>query len=199
VSHPLFPLFVPAILKYSNSIHTGIRQAITYGLGVYCQYGGNVIAPYLEEILNTLIGIITKPDSRNKSFASSTENAISSVGKIIQFQTSFLNEKLPEVIKLWLSWLPLQIDLIEAKLVHKQLCTLIETNHPGIFGENFSNLPVILGIFADITSSKLVNKETNQRIMTIVKLMQSQDAERVNQAFSTLPQVKQDRLLRQLN
>jgi hypothetical protein len=195
-SHPLFPMFIPVILQHAKSPHTGIRQAITFGCGVYAQFGGTVIQPYIESILNTLLEIISQPNSRNKTYASSTENAISSVGKIIKFQPQLLGNKLPEVVRLWLSWLPLEIDIIEAKVVHRQLCELIQSNNPHVFGENFKNLPVILNIFSDIISSRLIKKDTSTLIIDIVKNMQNQMPDVVNAAFGTLPQNKKDRLIR---
>jgi len=186
-------------LQHINSSHTGIRQSITYGLGVYCQYGADAIVPFLDQILNYLVELITKPDSRNKTFAASTENAISSVGKIIQYHPDKINDKLKDLTRLWLTWLPIEIDLVEAKLVHKQLCQLIQTNHPFIFGDNFENLPIILNVFADIIYSKLVKKETNLQITAIIKEMQSQNPELVKTAFNSLPPNKQERLARQLN
>jgi hypothetical protein len=75
--------------------------------------------------LEILLSVITKPDSREDENAPPTENAISSVGKIIVFQESELGADVPELMKLWLSWLPIEVDEIEAKAVHKHLCNLI--------------------------------------------------------------------------
>jgi len=198
-SQSLYQQFIPNILPFANSSHPGIIQAITYGCGSYVIYGGKEIDSFFEKILNTLITIICKKDSRNKTLASSTENAISSIGKIIQFRYDLLGDKLGELIKGWLSWLPLEDDIGEAKLVHKQLCDLIESNHPHIFGNNFENLPVIFNIFSDIISTQLVKKSTNAQIVDIIKKIQNQNSELANSALNSLPLNKRERILRQLN
>jgi len=198
-SHPLFQYFIPTIIENFKNSHTPIRQAITFGSGVFAQFGGNVIQPFLESITTNLIEILSSPESRNKTYVYSTENGISSVGKIIEYQPQTMGNRLNEVSILWLSWLPLQVDMMEAKIAHKQLCRLIKANNAHILGENFSNLPRILAVFADIIGSKLVKKETTAEIIEIVKGMQVQIPNIVAAAFQSLPQNKQERLSRQLN
>lgn len=118
-------LFMPFMLNYVTDEHDGVRQAACYGLGVCAQHGGDLFKPYAKKALELLLSVITKPDSRDEDNAPPTENAISSVGKIIVYQESELGGDVPELLKLWLSWLPIEIDDIEAKAVHKHLCNLI--------------------------------------------------------------------------
>lgn len=69
-----------------------------------------------------LVGVITASDSRTGKYAAATDNAISSVGKVI-LSGVVDNSKL---IPMWLSWLPTTADDVESKVIYGQLCDLIE-------------------------------------------------------------------------
>jgi len=127
-SYPLFNHFVPLMLEYALDPHPGVRQASCYGLGVCAQNGGTVFKPFVPKALEVLIKVINEPGSReDEKTAPPTENAISSVGKIIQYQGDCIVDMLGALVDAWVSWLPIEIDVIEAKVVHYQLCHFIKS------------------------------------------------------------------------
>jgi len=72
------------------------------------------------------VKVITAPESRVERNAPPTENAVSSVGKIMLFQTDTVQERMAELVDLYISWLPITVDWIEAKVVHQQLIEMIK-------------------------------------------------------------------------
>ncbi|CAI9767714.1 unnamed protein product [Fraxinus pennsylvanica] len=66
---------------------------------------------------------------------------------------SDIEETTPElVVPPWLSYLPIKGDLIEAKLVHEQLCSIVERSDREILGPNIQYLPKIVAIFAEMNT-----------------------------------------------
>ena len=64
-----------------------------------------------------------------------TENAISALGKLCEFQRNAIPT--PEaVVPQWLGCLPLTEDKVEARLVHDQLVRLLEKGDPHLLGPN---------------------------------------------------------------
>jgi len=198
-SHPLMDVFVPYLIKYSKDQHPAVRQACTYGFGVVSEHGGQAIKPYLEKIFNILLEVILAQDSRSKKNVYPTENAISSIGKIIQFQPQFLGNKLPEVMQQWLSFLPIESDIIEAKSVNERICNFIQSDHPYIFGDNYSNLPKILSIFSHSILTKYAKKETSEQMISLLFQMKSKQPELFLNTFKMLPSPSQEKLSRFLN
>jgi len=195
-SYPLIDIFVPYLILYSKDPHAALRQACTYGFGVVSEYGGPSIQPYLEKILNILLEIINDPDSRSKKNVFPTENAVSSIGKIIEFQPQFFGNKLPEAIKQWLNFLPIESDILEAKSVNERICRLIQSNNQYVIGENFSNLPRILYLFAHSISTKFAKPETTEIMTSLLVQMKANQPEIFHNAFKSLPSNAQEKLSR---
>jgi hypothetical protein len=174
-SYPLFSHFVPLMLEYTLDPNPGVRQAAAYGLGICAQNGGPIIKPYLPQILDVLLKAINEPNSRtDEKMIPPTENAISSVGRIIQYQPELLGDKLPQLTDIWVSWLPIEVDSIEAKLVHQQLCYFIKHINSCVFGTNGKNLVKVLDIFGRIVDTDLITPETQNTIKEILASMYKQ-------------------------
>ena len=75
-------------------------------------------------VTQELLKEIRNPASRDKENGPATDNAISSVAKILAHQPQCVDaaELMPE----WISWLPCSADEEEALTVHRSLCTFIE-------------------------------------------------------------------------
>jgi len=174
-SYPLFGHFIPLMLEYTADTNPGVRQAAAYGLGICAQNGGALIKPHIPQILEVLLNSINEPNIRsNDKMIPSTENAISSVGRIIQHQADILGDKLPHLVDLWVNWLPIEVDTIEAKLVHQQLCYFIKHINSAVFGSNGKNLVKVLDTFGRIVDTDLVTPETQNTIKEILASMQKQ-------------------------
>lgn len=79
------------------------------------------------------------------------DNAISAVGKLCVHRPSVVNAS--QILPVWLTWLPLRSDLIEAREVHGRLVDLVEAGKTELLGENFLHISAILKAFANILST----------------------------------------------
>ena len=111
--------------------------------------------------------MIQNPDSRSETNNLATENAISSVTKIMHFNNSHLNVN--EIIPVWFTWLPCWEDEAELPFIYDFLFMLIENKHPAILGENNSNLPRLLYIMAELLCREAIekNSEIYQKIAAL--------------------------------
>lgn len=109
--------------------------------------------------------MVQQPDSRSELNNLASENAISSVTKIMQYNNSHLNVN--EIIPVWFSWLPAWEDESELPYIYNFLFMLIENKHPAILGENNSNLLRLLYIFSEVLcrNSVELTSEIGQKIV----------------------------------
>jgi len=165
----LFPQFLPFVLNYAIDIFPPVRQAAVYGIGVCAQFGREHFVPVVPDALARLNNVIAHGESRNEKNVNATENAISAVGKILQYQTTDLNQLLP----VWLSYLPVTEDLLEAIIIYEKLCYFIENHNQAIFGQHNQNILKILAIFADVHDTCLITEPIKRRMTAILKQLQS--------------------------
>ena len=166
-----------------------------------------------------------------------TENSISALGAIATHVLADQDQS--QLLRVWLGQLPLKEDESEgpsmkqinknllpsiavkhdsdctshptARIVHRQLCDLIEQGHPAIVGNQFDQLPVVLAVVAQIfelnidrfdaadDSETLVDPSTSKRMVGIVQQIQQQMPGPVVQAaWGTLTDVQQTAVQRSL-
>jgi hypothetical protein len=189
----LFQHFLGNAIQYVTDPDPAVRQAAVYGMGVFAEAGGELIAPAIPGILSRLTQIILQPDARGETYASCTENAIAAVGKICIFHSGVVDVGV--ILPTWLTWLPVVEDKIESKVTYTQLCNFVESNNPHVLGQNYSNIPKIVSIFALILDTDLIDETTQQRVINILKHMRSSlPAETLQKAFSSLPPELQQKL-----
>ncbi|KAG6783486.1 hypothetical protein POTOM_012935 [Populus tomentosa] len=58
------------------------------------------------------------------------------------------------VVPAWLNCLPITGDLIEAKAVHEQLCSMVERSDRELLGPNNQYLPKIVSVFAEVVCGR---------------------------------------------
>ena len=102
--------------------------------------------------------MIRAADSRSEDNTGATENAISAVTKIMQFNNSMINVN--EVLPVWFSWLPIWADESEIAYVYGFLLNLIESRHPVILGENNCNMPQVLAVIAEVYARNSIEPNT---------------------------------------
>lgn len=124
--------------------------------------------------MTRLVEVISAEGSREPENINPTENAISSVTKILKYNSSGI-PNLDEVIRVWFSWLPVVEDQDEAPHVYGYFCDLIQANHPVILGPNNANLPQIVHIIAEAFTTVVITGKHEQgvRMVNIVKQVES--------------------------
>ena len=125
--------FVGPCLAGCRDADADVRQASVYGVGVMAQALGAAFTPHVPASLAALAAVIQAPDARDEENANATENAVSSLGKLCEFQRGAIPG--PEnVVPQWLSCLPLREDKVEARAVHEQLARMLEKGDPHLLG-----------------------------------------------------------------
>ena len=88
-----------------------VRQASVYGVGVMAQNLGQAFLPHVAGALQALATVIQAPGAREEENLNATENAISALGKLCEFQRAAIPS--PEhVVPQWLGCLPLTEDKV---------------------------------------------------------------------------------------
>merc|ERR1712039_905959 len=94
------------------------------------------------------------------------------------------------LMNFWLSQLPLKSDKNEAKVVHDQLCRLLEKGDPRLAGKDNANLPTIVNILCKILAegTSVVSAESRNKLIAILhKVLQTMPQEAVHQQHAQLP------------
>ncbi|GAB0100009.1 importin-5 [Sergentomyia squamirostris] len=165
--------FLEPIIQYVTDKKPEVRQAAAYGCGVMGQFAGEQFALACAQMIPRLVEVVNTPGSREPENASSTENAISAVTKILKYNNSGLSNR-DEIISLWFSWLPVIEDEDEAPHVYGYLCDLIQANHPVILGANNAHLPRILSIISEVFVRDMIPVQHPEatRLLGIVKQLE---------------------------
>merc|ERR1712032_944943 len=165
-------IFLARMLACVSSPQPEVRQAAAYGCGVLGQFGGPGLVAAAAQAVPLLCEVIQTPDSRAVENINPTENAISAVTKILQFNGSAVN--LDQVLPLWFSWLPVTEDGDEAPYVYSFLADLVEANNPHILGANNSSLPRVVAIIAEALAVEVLPPDhpSKARLIGIVKQVQ---------------------------
>lgn len=164
--------YLPFLLEACNDLNADVRQAAVYGIGVCAEYGGVVFRPLVGEALSRLNNVIRHPDAQLPDNVMAYDNAVSALGKICQFHRDAIDAT--QIIPAWLSCLPIKGDLIEAKVVHDQLCSMAERSDRELLGPNNQYLPKILSVFAEVlcAGKDLATEQTASRMISLLRQLQ---------------------------
>ncbi|XP_076918274.1 uncharacterized protein LOC143578652 [Bidens hawaiensis] len=167
-----YDTYLPFLLEACNDENPDVRQAAVYGLGVCAEYGGSVIKPLVGEALSRLNVVIRHPNALQPENVMAYDNAVSALGKICQFHRDSIDSA--QIIPAWLSCLPIKGDLIEAKVVHELLCSMVERSDVELLGPNNQNLPKIVSVFAEIlcAGKDLATEIILNRIVNLLRQLQ---------------------------
>ncbi|KAG5452806.1 Importin-5 [Clonorchis sinensis] len=148
--------FLPTFVQAVQHQQPDVRQAAIYGIGVAAINGGPEYNTILPDFVAPLIQIIEAPDSKSEDNNLCTENAISTLTKIMKYRPDCLPPSVGGVDTLlprWLDWLPVWDDAVETEHVYGYLCDLIEANNSIILGPDNANLPRIVKAIAEAMST----------------------------------------------
>ncbi|MBA0777901.1 hypothetical protein Gotri_005850, partial [Gossypium trilobum] len=147
VAEQYYDTYLPFILEACNDENPDVRQAAVYGLGVCTEFGGPVFKPLVGEALSRLNAVIRHPNALQPENVMAYDNAVSALGKICLFHRDSIDAA--QIVPAWLNCLPIKGDLIEAKVVHEQLCSMVERSDSEVLGPNHQYLPKIVAVFAE--------------------------------------------------
>uniref|UniRef100_A0A453B7Y3 Uncharacterized protein n=1 Tax=Aegilops tauschii subsp. strangulata TaxID=200361 RepID=A0A453B7Y3_AEGTS len=142
----MIPMFL-SCWRHPTMITQMFGRAAVYGLGVCAEFGGLTFRPLVGEALSKLNNVIRHPEAQHADNIMAYDNAVSALGKICQFHRDGIDAA--QVIPAWLGCLPIKDDKIEAKVVHDQLCSMVERSDAQVLGPHSQYLPKIVSIFAE--------------------------------------------------
>ncbi|ONM08183.1 ARM repeat superfamily protein [Zea mays] len=168
-----YDTYLPSLLEACMSENPDVRQAAVYGIGICAECGGSAFRPHTGEALSRLYNVIKHPNALDLDNAMAYDNAVSALGKICRFHRDIID--VSQVIPAWLSCLPIKNDLIEAKLVHEQLCVMLEQSERELLGHNNQYLPKIVSVFAEIlcAGKDLATEQTASRMVNLLRQLQA--------------------------
>nr|XP_043633893.1 importin-5-like [Erigeron canadensis] len=167
-----YDTFLPLVLEACNDTSTDVRQAAVYGVGLCAEFGGGAFKPFVVDALSRLDAVIRRPDALHPDNVMAYDNAVSALGKICQYHRDAINAA--QIVPAWLNCLPIKGDLIEAKVVHDQLCSMVERSDGELLGLNHQYLPKIVAVFADVLSAgkDLASEQTVSRMINLLRQLQ---------------------------
>ncbi|KAJ7980581.1 importin-5 [Quillaja saponaria] len=167
-----YDTFLPFLLEACNDENPDVRQAAVYGLGVCAEFGGSMFKPLVGEALSRLNVVIQNPNGLQPDNIMAYDNAVSALGKICQYHRDSIDSA--QVIPAWLNCLPIKGDLIEAKVVHDQLCSMVERSDRELLGANNQYLPKIVSVFAEVlcAGKDLATEQTIGRMINLLRQLQ---------------------------
>ncbi|XP_073040413.1 uncharacterized protein [Primulina eburnea] len=167
-----YDTYLPFLLEACNDESPDVRQAAVYGIGICAEFGGSVVKPLVGEALSRLNIVIKHPNALQQDNVMAYDNAVSALGKICQFHRDSINSA--QVVPAWLSCLPIKGDLIEAKVVHDQLCSMVERSDTDLLGPNNQFLPKIVTVFAEVlcAGKDLATEQTAGRMINLLRQLQ---------------------------
>ncbi|KAL9349089.1 hypothetical protein Peur_056344 [Populus x canadensis] len=166
-----YDTYLPFLLEACNDDNPDVRQAAVYGLGVCAEVGGSVFKHLVGEALSRLNVVIQHPNAKQPDNVMAYDNAVSALGKICQFHRDSIDSA--QVVPAWLNCLPITGDLIEAKAVHEQLCSMVERSDRELLGPNNQYLPKIVSVFAEVLCGKhLATEQTLSRMVNLLRQLQ---------------------------
>lgn len=192
---------LPAMRAYIVDPEADVRQAACFGIGVCAQVGGEAFANSGgAEVPAELERVIRDPVARIDPAEVATDNAVSALMKIMEFQSGLLGEKGASYGSLILEYLPAKSDESEARVMHASLIRMVQASDPRILGDNLANLPKILSILMNVLGTNLIDEEYARLTVSLVKGMQSQyPTEALQNAAAALPEGEQQKLKAAVN
>lgn len=151
--------FLPLFASGIQNSNPEIRQAAAYGWGILAIHGGPTFAEECTKVIPLLVQLIQMPEARSDENVGATENAISAVTKIMQYNGSMVNVN--EILPVWFTWLPIWSDEAEITPVYEFLLKLIENRHPAILGDNNCNMPQIIAVIAEVYARNAIEKTSS--------------------------------------
>ncbi|XP_039251343.2 importin-5-like [Styela clava] len=191
-------IFLRPLLAYLTDKNAEVRQASSYGIGVMAMFAGEAYADAIKEALPILQAVIEGPLGKGvegpvlQENIGPMENCISAVCKVLKYQPHLIDGDKDELLRRWLSWLPVVEDKEEATHVYSFLCELIENNNAVVLGPNSSEISRAIVLLSDAIFSGALSdsEEVTNHVISIMRRIQSSASDVWMNVLSQLPPVK---------
>ncbi|XP_062153185.1 uncharacterized protein LOC133861411 isoform X2 [Alnus glutinosa] len=167
-AHKYFDSYLPLLLKACDDENYDVKQEAANGIGVCAEYAQSNFKTIAEAAVVSLNSVIRHSDALSSENRKAYDIAVSALGKICKFHRESINA--PEVVPTWLSYLPIKDDSTEAKVVHEQLCSMVERSDKELLGPDNLHLPKIIEVFTKVVAERdnLATAETADRMVALL-------------------------------
>ncbi|KAI3935949.1 hypothetical protein MKX01_021900 [Papaver californicum] len=166
------------LLKEENEQEEEVFDQVGDLLGTLIKTFKVSFLPFFDELssyltpmwaLSRLNVVIMHPNALSSENVMEYNNAVSALGKICLHHRDSIDAA--QVVPAWLSCLPVKGDLIEAKVVHDQLCSMVEGSDGVLLGPNNQYLPKIVSVFAEVlcAGKDLATDRTSGRMVNLLR------------------------------
>lgn len=162
---------MPQLLAGMHSTNVGIRRNSAFGVGVMCQVTGAACNQYYPAILTALQPLCNLPAELKDEYhhLACRDNAISAIAKLVTAGVSMGNLPLGDIVPLFLSGLPLQVDIPEGKWTYPTLINLFQYA-PAIMGPH---MPKVISVFAECLGQEALDENVKRQMVAFcMSLMQ---------------------------
>jgi hypothetical protein len=165
------PTVMPMLLAGASDKDANIRQCCVYGLGQAAQHRGDGFRQHAVNAVPAILALIQAPDGRSEDNLSATENAVSALGKVLEFLPDCID---PGMGALYVQNLPIEDDEVEAKEVHAQVLRFLRASDARILGENNAHLPKLVEVIVRVLGKgkALIKDEDAAGMVVLLKQMQ---------------------------
>jgi importin-5 len=133
----VLPIFIPPLARGMSSDDPELRQACAFGAGLVGKNIGAAASPYLKTLVPALIACIELPDAKHESMSNATDNAVASLVRILEARAGELGAAgVRHIVSKVLPRIPMVIDAIEARYVHKWFVDRLVEASPALLGDS---------------------------------------------------------------
>ena len=199
-----FQSIVQGICGFANHNSAALRQASAYGIGCIAQHSGEAFQSCAELCLSSLksgVDFAITPKIQDKKekltmYHHARDKAIASIGKVIKYQTAYVQgnaQIAANLVTYWIGLLPITHDVEEAAAQYEYLSFFLEGQPDFIFCGNPANAATqIAKVYGEAFQDKytsLMSAEVKQKIAGAVRFLQSapQTSAAFVQACESLP------------
>lgn len=184
------------IERSSKSMNPVIRQAGVYGLGISSQWNEEVFKKFSDSTLHSLKEAIEmKLGTQDKTeFNYARDNAVSALAKIMKNQHSWIN--LEETFAYFLTLIPLNHDLTEAKFVNDFLADAVLGQPQMVLGKEYENTKQFVTLLGEIWRRDCMEQKTMEKFGKFLKKLSEDETLKIvmTEAFNELDDLKQARI-----
>eukprot|EP01017_Pseudomicrothorax_dubius_P049822 TRINITY_DN9321_c0_g1_i1.p1 TRINITY_DN9321_c0_g1~~TRINITY_DN9321_c0_g1_i1.p1 ORF type:complete len:435 (-),score=106.72 TRINITY_DN9321_c0_g1_i1:11-1255(-) len=180
-----------------------VRQTAIFGLGVFVQrYAQSIDVQFVGRVVQGIVPALADSQETRTSrpLQVAREVAISALGKVLIAFALPQKEKLGEgdldqLLTLWLSCLPVRLDLTQVIESHTRLLEAILQYETVVVGPEMSNLPIIVKILFEIIGRGLGTKEILAGAVLLLRQLagNTQTVNVVHGVFQTLEPTLQEK------
>ncbi|XP_045826344.1 importin-5-like [Trifolium pratense] len=169
VVHKYFANYLLILLEACSDRSSEIKEEAARGIRICAELGSPSFKPFINMILSELSNLMKDPSRSISENAKACDVAVSAIGRICECHRDSIDRSL--IVPVWLSFLPLKDDLVEAKIMHDQLCLMVGRLDKDLLGPGNQNLVKIITVFLEVIEKgdKLATTQTINHINNLLR------------------------------